>query len=78
MKKPANPLALLKFEHSRHFFYLKNGSKRATMPFTSHINTYSPMLLNPKHRKILNIIWGVIVVIIILSMVALYLPALYR
>lgn len=36
------------------------------------------MLLNPKHRKALNIVWGIFAVIIILSMIALYIPSLYR
>ncbi len=36
------------------------------------------MLLNPKHRKKLNIFWGIFAILIILSMVAAYLPALYR
>jgi hypothetical protein len=36
------------------------------------------MLLNPKHRKKLNIVWGVIVVLIAVSMILAYLPSLYR
>jgi len=36
------------------------------------------MLLNPNHRKKFNIIWGIFAVLIIISMVMLYVPALYR
>jgi len=36
------------------------------------------MLLNPKHRKRLNMIWGIVVVLIVVSMILLYLPSLYR
>jgi hypothetical protein len=36
------------------------------------------MLINPNHRKKLNIFWGIFAVLIIISMVALYIPALYR
>jgi hypothetical protein len=36
------------------------------------------MLLNPKHRKALNIFWGIFAVLIIISMVMLYIPFLYR
>jgi len=36
------------------------------------------MLLNPKHRKALNIVWGVFAAFIILSMVLMYMPSLYR
>lgn len=36
------------------------------------------MLINPNHRKKLNIIWGVVVVIIVISMIMLYIPSLYR
>lgn len=36
------------------------------------------MFINPNHRKKLNIVWGVIVVFIALSMVLAYIPSLYR
>lgn len=36
------------------------------------------MLLNPKHRKAVGIVWGVVAVLIILSMVMLYIPSIYR
>jgi hypothetical protein len=32
------------------------------------------MLLNKKHKKVLNIIWGVVAFIVILSMILLYFP----
>jgi hypothetical protein len=35
------------------------------------------MLLNPKHRKAMGIVWGVIVVLIILSMIAISMPSLF-
>ena len=35
------------------------------------------MLFNKRHRKRIGIIWGVLCVLIIVSMIALYLPALY-
>ncbi len=36
------------------------------------------MLLNPKHRKKLNFIWGIVVVLIVISMILLYIPSIYR
>lgn len=36
------------------------------------------MLFNPNHRKKIAIIWGVLVVLIIVSMVLAYIPSLYR
>lgn len=35
------------------------------------------MLFNPKNQKIIKRIWGVIVVIVIISMVVMYLPGIY-
>jgi|GEM_PF-872386 predicted nucleic acid-binding Zn ribbon protein len=40
-------------------------------------NYLSAMLFNKKHRRKINIVWGVICVLIIISMVLLYMPALY-
>ncbi len=34
------------------------------------------MIFNPKHQKTIKIIWSVIAVLVMLSMVVLYLPAL--
>ncbi len=33
------------------------------------------MLINPEHRKKLNIAWGIVVVLLIVSMIMLYIPA---
>jgi hypothetical protein len=35
------------------------------------------MLLNQKHRKRLGIVWGIVSVIMVLGMIALYFPALW-
>jgi len=35
------------------------------------------MLLNPKHRKRIGYVWGVISIIMVLGMIALYFPALW-
>ncbi len=32
------------------------------------------MLFNKKHKGIINIVWGVVVVLVILSMILLYFP----
>ncbi len=36
------------------------------------------MFINPDHRKKLNIAWGIVVVLIALSMVLLSMPSLFR
>jgi len=36
------------------------------------------MLFDPKHRRKLNIAWGILCALIIISMILLYLPALYQ
>ena len=36
------------------------------------------MLFNPKHRRKISIVWGIICAFIIVSMILLYFPALYR
>ncbi len=36
------------------------------------------MFLNPKHRRKIGIAWGVVCVLIIISMILLYIPALYQ
>lgn len=36
------------------------------------------MIINPNHRKKLNIVWGVVVVLIIASMIIFSLPSLFR
>lgn len=41
------------------------------------LNTFS-MFFNPKHRKKIGAIWAVLCVLIIISMVFLYFPALWR
>ena len=63
MKKLPYPPALLEFSHD----------------IMGRIKTIvNQMLLNPNHRKKFNIIWGIFAVLIIISMVMLYVPALYR
>ncbi len=52
------------------------GPKHATI--TVHYNQFFHMLLNPKHRKALNIIWGALAILIAGSMILAYLPSLYR
>lgn len=36
------------------------------------------MLFNKKHRKKIQFIWGILCVLIIVSMILLYVPALYQ
>ncbi|KKW21534.1 MAG: hypothetical protein UY62_C0022G0003 [Parcubacteria group bacterium GW2011_GWF2_50_9] len=36
------------------------------------------MLFNKKHRRKIGIIWGILCVLIIISMILLYVPALYQ
>jgi competence protein ComGC len=36
------------------------------------------MLFNPKNKKKIQIIWGVLVVLVIASMILLYLPSIFR
>jgi len=36
------------------------------------------MFLNPKHRRKIALAWSIVCVLIIISMVLLYLPALYQ
>jgi hypothetical protein len=36
------------------------------------------MFVNPKHRKRINILWGIVVVLIALSMILLSMPSLFR
>lgn len=36
------------------------------------------MLINPKHRKKMNIVWGIFVILIAASMILAYMPSLYR
>lgn len=36
------------------------------------------MLINPNHRKKLNIVWGIVVVVIAASMVLMSMPSLFR
>ena len=36
------------------------------------------MLFNPKHRKKITMVWTVLCVLIIISMILLYIPALYQ
>ncbi|HEY4508622.1 MAG TPA: hypothetical protein VJJ55_03125 [Candidatus Paceibacterota bacterium] len=38
----------------------------------------SAMFFNPKHRKKIGAVWAVLCVLIIISMVLLYFPALWR
>jgi hypothetical protein len=35
------------------------------------------MLLNPKHKKALQIMWGVFAVLIVVSMILMSIPSLY-
>ncbi len=36
------------------------------------------MLFDRKHKKKIQIVWGIVVILVIVSMIALYLPSLFR
>ena len=62
----------------KKLFYTTSFLKFSHDIIVSSVYINKTMIINPNHRKKLNIVWGIFAILIAISMVLLYLPSLYR